>query len=77
MIFPIEIFNKIAKYYVNSFNKLGIILSLSSEIAEYVTREEYKIPSKYPASGCANFSTSDNSYLNLIFKDRNGNKIEY
>ena len=42
MIIPIEIFNEIAKYYVNSNERFGIILSLSSEINEYVGREKDK-----------------------------------
>ena len=40
MIVPIEIFNEIAEYYINSFDDLCIILSLSREIQEYLNQFE-------------------------------------
>ena len=40
MHIPVEIFNEIAKYFIGSFDELGIILSLSQEITEYIEQPE-------------------------------------
>ena len=47
MIVPVEIFNEIAKYYICSFRELGTILSLSSEINEYIKKYEIIKPLLY------------------------------